>query len=48
MRDGFIKVATVTPELRVADVAYNGDIIAGYMTPLNSCEASPLAHIVNR
>ncbi|MCR4999679.1 MAG: NAD(+) synthase [Lachnospiraceae bacterium] len=31
MRDGFIKVATVTPELRVADVAYNGDVIANYI-----------------
>ena len=30
MKDGFIKVATMTPDLRVADVAYNvGEIIKG-------------------
>ena len=30
MKDGFIKVATVTPDLRVADIAYNvGEIIKG-------------------
>ena len=30
MKDGFIKVATMTPDLRVADIAYNvGEIIKG-------------------
>ena len=30
MKDGFVKVATMTPDLRVADVAYNvGEIIKG-------------------
>ena len=27
MKDGFIKVAAVTPKVRVADVSYNGDVI---------------------
>ncbi|MBR6282118.1 MAG: NAD(+) synthase [Lachnospiraceae bacterium] len=31
MRDGFVKVATVTPKLQVADIEYNGDVIAQYM-----------------
>ncbi|MCR5640635.1 MAG: NAD(+) synthase [Lachnospiraceae bacterium] len=31
MKDGFVKVATVTPELQVADINYNGDVIASYM-----------------
>ena len=26
MRDGFVKVAAVTPDIRVADVAYNTQI----------------------
>ncbi len=31
MRDGFVKVATVTPKLQVANIEYNGDVIAQYM-----------------
>lgn len=31
MRDGFIKVAAVTPGIRVADTAYNGEIIRNLM-----------------
>ena len=31
MKDGFIKVAAVTPEVRVADVVYNGSIIVDTM-----------------
>ena len=27
MKDGFLKVAAVTPDIRVADVAYNTDQI---------------------
>ncbi len=31
MRDGFVKVAAVTPKIKVADTAYNGQLIRGYM-----------------
>ena len=31
MRDGFIKVAAVTPKIKVADTAYNGQLIREYM-----------------
>lgn len=31
MKDGFVKVAAVTPELRVADVAYNTEVICAYI-----------------
>ena len=31
MKDGFIKVAAVTPKVKVADVKYNGEIIRNYM-----------------
>ena len=31
MRDGFIKVAAITPEIKVADVDYNSEIICSYM-----------------
>ena len=27
MRDGFVKVAAVTPKIRVADTKYNADVI---------------------
>lgn len=31
VRDGFIKVAAITPEIKVADVDYNSEIICSYM-----------------
>ena len=31
MKDGFIKVAAVTPKVKVADTAYNGERIREYM-----------------
>ena len=31
MKQGFIKVAAVTPEIRVADTAYNGQLIKQLM-----------------
>ena len=31
MRDGFVKVAAVTPKIRVADTTYNGQVIRRYM-----------------
>lgn len=31
MKDGFIKVAAVTPEVKVADVDYNGQTVCSYM-----------------
>lgn len=31
MKHGFVKVAAVTPEIRVADVDYNCKIICDYM-----------------
>ena len=31
MRDGFVKVAAVTPKIKVADTAYNGQLIREYM-----------------
>ena len=31
MKQGFIKVAAVTPEIRVADTAYNGQMIKKLM-----------------
>ena len=32
MKDGFIKVASITPQVRVADVTYNVNEIAAHMT----------------
>ena len=31
MKDGFIKVAAVTPKIRVADTTYNGELIRELM-----------------
>ena len=31
MRQGFVKVAAVTPKIKVADTAYNGDLIRKIM-----------------
>ena len=31
MRHGFVKVAAVTPKIKVADTAYNGEVIRGQM-----------------
>lgn len=31
MKDGFVKVAAITPEMKVADVDYNCEIICSYM-----------------
>ena len=31
MKDGFIKVAAVTPKIRVADTTYNGELIRKLM-----------------
>ena len=31
MKQGFVKVAAVTPKIKVADTAYNGKLICSYM-----------------
>ena len=31
MKDGFTRVAAVTPKIKVADVDYNSDVICAYM-----------------
>ena len=31
MKQGFVKVAAVTPKIKVADTAYNGKLMCSYM-----------------